>query len=489
MIVRTRLLRRPSCVIRPWTRSQSTKTLGADTRPKFPPLRILFCGSDEFSIYSLFALYKLPSDIVSSIEVVCKTPQRTGRGLKHLTHPLIKDAATRISLPVHQISTFTSWTPPRPIDLIIAVSFGLLVPPRILSHARYGGLNVHPSFLPDLYGPAPVHWAMLHRDAHSGVTLQTLHPSKFDQGEVVDQTPRPGMELSYKASGKEGRNALVRNIDKLGLVGAEMLRENLAEGRFLERRKVGNGPEIGEVRHARKLVSEDRRLKVREWSAKEVLVRDMVLGRLWETEMVEVLRRAEVEALGWQEGRKREVEELKGKRTTFERWKDLTDEVLQLRRGHTDLRRKWHERIELPTSQSNDQNLDFSSGEGDSLRTSFTVSDEGIGSTSLMGEVDSDPTSSDTTMDTPNPPRTNPLIYCRGSKDWVLAFRTKDGRYVGPAYAKIEGKSGVPIDLYVGNVVSATIAKRRKQKELKAGYKTWKLPQGRGEGSPDSVGG
>lgn len=349
---------------------------------------------------------------------------------------------------------------------------------------------MHPSFLPDLYGPAPVHWAMLHRDTHSGVTLQTLHPSKFDQGEVVDQMPRPGVELSYKASGKEGRNALVRNIDKLGLVGAEMLRENLASGRFLEKRKVGNGPEIGEVRHARKLVPEDRRLRVREWSAKEVLVRDMVLGRLWETEMVEVLRRAEVDALGWQERRKREaMEEAKGKRTTFERWKDLTDEVLQMRRGHTDLRRKWHERIELPTSQSNDQNLDLGSGEGNSLRTSFTVSDEGFGSMSLMGEVDSDPTSNDATMGTPNPPRTNPLIYCRGTKDWVLAFRTKDGRFVGPAYAKIEGKSGVPINLYVGNVVSATIAQRRKQKELKAGYKTWKLPQGKGEGSPDSVGG
>lgn len=35
-----------------------------------------------------------------------------------------------------------------PINLIIAVSFGLKVPRRILNNAIYGGLNVHPSLLP-----------------------------------------------------------------------------------------------------------------------------------------------------------------------------------------------------------------------------------------------------------------------------------------------------------------------------------------------------
>ena len=39
--------------------------------------------------------------------------------------------------------------PPRGINLIIAVSFGLLIPPRILQSAKHGGLNVHPSMLPE----------------------------------------------------------------------------------------------------------------------------------------------------------------------------------------------------------------------------------------------------------------------------------------------------------------------------------------------------
>ncbi len=36
-----------------------------------------------------------------------------------------------------------------PVNLIIAVSFGLFVPPRLLRLAKYGGLNVHPSLLPE----------------------------------------------------------------------------------------------------------------------------------------------------------------------------------------------------------------------------------------------------------------------------------------------------------------------------------------------------
>jgi methionyl-tRNA formyltransferase len=53
----------------------------------FDPLRILFCGSDDFSIASLKALYdyrlKHP-DQIASIDVVCRPGKRVGRGLKKI---------------------------------------------------------------------------------------------------------------------------------------------------------------------------------------------------------------------------------------------------------------------------------------------------------------------------------------------------------------------------------------------------------------------
>lgn len=47
------------------------------------PLRILFCGSEEFSIASLRALHKEHErnpELIASIDVVCKPAKRVGRG-------------------------------------------------------------------------------------------------------------------------------------------------------------------------------------------------------------------------------------------------------------------------------------------------------------------------------------------------------------------------------------------------------------------------
>lgn len=51
------------------------------------PLRILFCGADEFSIASLQGLYKehlANPTLIKSIDVVCKRGKRYGRGLKQI---------------------------------------------------------------------------------------------------------------------------------------------------------------------------------------------------------------------------------------------------------------------------------------------------------------------------------------------------------------------------------------------------------------------
>lgn len=54
-------------------------------RHHFEPLRILFCGSDDFSNYSLRALHRLQKEqpgVISSIDVICRPDKRSGRGLK-----------------------------------------------------------------------------------------------------------------------------------------------------------------------------------------------------------------------------------------------------------------------------------------------------------------------------------------------------------------------------------------------------------------------
>jgi methionyl-tRNA formyltransferase len=52
------------------------------------------------------------------------------------------------NLPIHQLDDFGALSIGG-FNLIIAVSFGLLIPASLINRAKYGGLNVHPSFLPE----------------------------------------------------------------------------------------------------------------------------------------------------------------------------------------------------------------------------------------------------------------------------------------------------------------------------------------------------
>ncbi|MCJ1435534.1 Methionyl-tRNA formyltransferase [Xylographa pallens] len=245
------------------------------------PLRILFCGADEFSIASLKALHheKLVNpDLIESLDVVCKVGKKYGRGLKKVREVPIVAATQELSLPLHQLETFTGWQCPRPddqtINLVIAVSFGLLIPPRILETAKYGGINVHPSLLPDFRGAAPIHWALLHNCKATGITLQTLHHRHFDQGNILLQTPHPGLEIP-----KPDVITPTELSAFLAPKGAEILLRGLRERVFLS--EPDPKPASGLTRPAPKITPEDWHIDWGKWSAQDILRRHRVLGPLW----------------------------------------------------------------------------------------------------------------------------------------------------------------------------------------------------------------
>ncbi|KAF9882728.1 Methionyl-tRNA formyltransferase [Aspergillus nanangensis] len=242
------------------------------TTKSHDPLRILFCGSDEFSIASLKALHdehvKQP-DRISSIDVVCRPGKKVGRGLKTIREVPIKAAATQLSLPIHEIDTFKGWTSPvlpeGPINLIIAVSFGLFVPPRILNGAKYGGLNVHPSLLPE-----------------TGITLQTLHLKHFDHGAILQQTPPPGFEIPASCTVQE-------LLDIVAPKGAEILVDGIRKGLFVppvEEAGWRSTDSTETLIHATKIIPEDRHIDWTTWRAMDISRRNRVIGPLWSKALV-----------------------------------------------------------------------------------------------------------------------------------------------------------------------------------------------------------
>ncbi|KAF1986611.1 Formyltransferase [Aulographum hederae CBS 113979] len=260
--------------------STTTPTVTNTKWPPSSPLKILFCGSDPFSIASLTALHaesNTDSSLISSLEIITRPPKRTGRGLKTITTvPLTSFTRDELDLPVHEIDTFTGWTPPRPYDLVLTVSFGLLVPERILKAARYGGLNVHPSLLPDLRGAAPLQWTLLKGRTGTGVSVQTMHPKVFDRGVVV---ARRKVEVP-----KEGECTVEELRGAVEGVAGEMLVGVLREGSFVGVGVEGSGGEGGEgvVENAPKITKEDSRVRWKSWGCDELMRRLRVLGQVWE---------------------------------------------------------------------------------------------------------------------------------------------------------------------------------------------------------------
>ncbi|KAK5031896.1 Methionyl-tRNA formyltransferase [Exophiala sideris] len=213
------------------------------------------------------------------------TDKRTGRGLKVLKSPPIKATALGLGLPVHQIDTFSGWNLPEYhqtdnpyINLIIAVSFGRLIPSRILNQSKYNGLNIHPSLLPDLPGAAPIQWTIMHGRTTTGVTLQTLHPSKFDQGFILDQTPSPGLMIPNP-------DAITTKdlTDMLAPVGAEMLVNAIRNQLYLLQHKRFQPPEDEPpaIMAAPKITSQMQAIDFTTQTQAEILRRNRAIGPLY----------------------------------------------------------------------------------------------------------------------------------------------------------------------------------------------------------------
>ncbi|KAF1835086.1 Formyltransferase [Decorospora gaudefroyi] len=249
--------------------------------PPPQPLRILFCGSDDFSIASLRALVEAKRDapdLIQSIDVLHRPAKPAGRGRRTLREVPIKQVATEeLNLPTHPVDTFNGWTPPALINLIITASFGLFIPPHILECAKYRGLNVHPSLLPDLRGAAPIQHAIGKGRKYTGITIQTLHAKEFDRGTIVAQTPAPGIEIPHDIKVSELEQQLAKT-------GAEMLVDVLKSHKHVPPfkdagwyAKYKDDP----VASAPKVSKQDRFIDFRHHTMAEILTIQRAFGDPW----------------------------------------------------------------------------------------------------------------------------------------------------------------------------------------------------------------
>ncbi|MEM6731010.1 MAG: formyltransferase family protein, partial [Myxococcota bacterium] len=88
--------------------------------------------------------------------------------------------------------------------LLLCVGFDRLFAPAVLEAVPDGGINIHPSLLPEWRGPAPLFWALREGRSHIGMTVHALDPRE-DHGVIyaTDHFRRPARasgEALYEAS-------------------------------------------------------------------------------------------------------------------------------------------------------------------------------------------------------------------------------------------------------------------------------------------------
>ncbi|XP_061591702.1 methionyl-tRNA formyltransferase, mitochondrial isoform X2 [Cololabis saira] len=141
-----------------------------------PPWRLLFFGTDQFAVESLKVLSSSRNSgegLVETLEVVTFSPDVP-----------VSRFAQQNCLTLHH------WPPDHvegEFDVGVVVSFGCLLPERLINKFPYGILNVHPSLLPRWRGPAPIFHTILNGDEVTGVTVIQILPSRFDTGPILNQ--------------------------------------------------------------------------------------------------------------------------------------------------------------------------------------------------------------------------------------------------------------------------------------------------------------
>ena len=148
-------------------------------------MKIIYIGSDSsFSLIPFLALIK------SNHEICAFAYDDINSDFTAINSNSIQSVALNNSIPLIKIDTeyasavlkIQSYKP----EIIIVSCYPRLLPLSILSIAKLGCFNLHPSLLPRFRGPVPLFWQFREGVNDFGVTLHRI-TNKFDDGNIISQ--------------------------------------------------------------------------------------------------------------------------------------------------------------------------------------------------------------------------------------------------------------------------------------------------------------
>jgi len=181
-------------------------------------MRLVFLGTPTFAVPSLERVLEAGHQVLG---VYTQPDRPKGRG-GHVAVSPVKEAASRIGLPVHQPARIRRPEVVEQLrdfhsDAMVVVGYGQIIPQAIIDLPRLGIINVHGSLLPKYRGAAPLQWAIANGEAVTGVTTMRINAG-LDTGDML---------LKFDTAIGEEETAIELG-ERLAKAGADLLVETLS---------------------------------------------------------------------------------------------------------------------------------------------------------------------------------------------------------------------------------------------------------------------
>lgn len=161
-------------------------------------MRILFLGSDDFSRSILKTILRFPKVKVDVLGPLVENTRSHNKPIRTLVVPKIVEYSNKNNITCSQdLNTYKSSIINGKYDMLITASYSAFIHKSVINKFPPNRcINIHPSLLPYYKGAAPIQRTLLDNAKYTGVTIQTLHPDKFDHGKILIQSsPIPTRSL------------------------------------------------------------------------------------------------------------------------------------------------------------------------------------------------------------------------------------------------------------------------------------------------------
>jgi len=171
-------------------------------------LKIVFFGSSDFSVPFLEYLYNSKHKITA---IVTNKDKIAGRGKKIIPNP-VKVFALKKNIKSIEAEKLDDDFYKKIIEIdfecFVIVSFGHIIPKKIIELAGENTVNVHPSVLPMFRGPSPIITTLLEGCQQTGISIMRINES-LDEGDIYVQS-------LFKISDYENKDMLEEKMISIG---------------------------------------------------------------------------------------------------------------------------------------------------------------------------------------------------------------------------------------------------------------------------------